>query len=198
MVEEERRYFSLHENEIVAVLGQPTDLAQVCPQSEHPIRTTINRGTHRITWEAGCTLETHDFSLSAASMPVGQRKVSGWQIFQDATNIKDYFVNKTYPSILPPLLPLNYDKLPIPPAIQWTNPSYLALWITIICIIILAIGIILWRIKYPARSANRGQKSHSKEEQSENHASHLSLSVIEDSTAADPPAAAVQTYSFRE
>lgn len=165
LVEEERRYFSMMENEIVAVLGKSTPFAQICPKAERPLTTQLPRGTHRITWTGGCTLETHDFSISTATMPMGHRKVDGWQIYRGKLDITDFFKNRTFPSILPPLIPLDYNRMDRPPAIQWTNPS---LWPLIILLSIIifaaALAFVLWRFVHPpARSVNRGQESHPQE-----------------------------------
>ena len=65
-------------------------------------------------------------------------------------DLTDYFLNKTYPSALPPLIPLNIERLPPPSTIVWHHDIGI---LSIIIWIILAIFtcVLLWRV-YSARA----------------------------------------------
>ena len=142
-VEKKKRFFSLMENEIVAVFERPALVSQTCPNDELPQRATLARGTHRLQWRPGCRLETPFFSINAAHMPVGRRQVRGWHIPQGALDLIEYFQNVTFPSVLPPLIPLNLELLPTPPFIQWHHrPPVIA--ITLFIIIAILACLIIW------------------------------------------------------
>lgn len=161
-VEEEKRYFSLNENEIIAVFHGPTDIAEVCPDDPGPRRATLARGTHRIQWGAGCRLDTTLFSIAAAQMPVGYRQVESWHIPKGAVNLVQYFNNRTYPQKLPSLIPLDSNRLSMPPVITWTNHQHVGPILALCSIIIIIIKTVLlcwyfWR-KYRARSTSGGHE----------------------------------------
>ena len=153
IVEEEQKCFSLAENEIVTVLEKSTLFAQLCPDSEQPKRVTISRGTHRIQWQPGCRLETHHFTINAALMPLGHRQVAGWYVPRGAIDLVKYFSNRTYPSALPPLIPLNMNLIERPPLIHWISdidiPSIITWVVVLIVSSIISITLIRkYKLKY--------------------------------------------------
>ena len=85
IVAEEKRCFSLTENEVVIVLDESIFIAQHCPNSELAKRVTLASGTYHVQWSARCMIETKDFSITAALMPVGHHTVQGWKIPRGAT-----------------------------------------------------------------------------------------------------------------
>lgn len=146
-VSEEQRCFSLAENELVVVLGNRSTISQVCPNEERPLRTNVERGTYRIQWQPGCRLETPSFHITAALMPIGHRLVAGWYVPQGAIDLVSHFANGTYPSALPPLIPLNFDMIPMPPAIAWLDgidPLVIGTW-TVFVLVVVGICVLLYR-----------------------------------------------------
>ena len=213
VVEEEKRAFSLLENEVVVVLGRTTLIAQVCPNSELPQRATLARGTHRIQWKPGCRLETKDFSITAALMPVGHRTVKGWHIPHGAINLIDYFTNRTYPSALPPLIPLNIDLLPVPPAIHWTSHLNVKSIVILVAIFITSslLAVLLWKfLKEPQPSASAEEPPPCARSDDREHCArsddreHNSLHSNQENNDSNPDTAATLTvvplgpYSFKE
>ena len=146
-VEEEQRVFHLTENEVVTMFNEPTLITEHCPSSDQPQRATQARGTYRIKWKAGCRLQTPDFSITAAVMPVGHRTVIDWHVPNGAINLVGYFKNRTYTNLIPPIIPLNLDTLPLPPVIYWPNQVDIFSIITwvVVAVLALCVGLLLWR-----------------------------------------------------
>ncbi|MCP3891556.1 MAG: hypothetical protein GY702_22225, partial [Desulfobulbaceae bacterium] len=138
------------ENEVVLVVDKPTLISQLCSTSGQPNRADLVRGTYRIQWEPGCRLETKDFSINAALMPVGHRTVKSWHVPSGALNLVDYFSNKTYPSDLPPLIPLDVESLPVPPVIHWYHKLDITIIITwvVIAILVSLLVLFMWNSSY--------------------------------------------------
>lgn len=143
-VEGERRPYHLAENELVVLFGETTLITEQCPSSDERQRVSLTRGTYRIQWRAGCRLQTPEFTITAAQMPVGHRTVNSWHIPSGAIDLVNYLQERTYPSILPPLLPMNLDSLPIPDKIYWYKDTFTVItWVTVSVLAVL-VGVLLW------------------------------------------------------
>ena len=119
-------YIPLAENEIVTLLHEHTSFTQCCPQTRQSEHETITHGLYCIQWNAGCQMETADFFISGVDITVGHRKVEGWTLPQDAIDLIEHFKWNSYPTVLPPIIPLDLNLLPRPTFVHWAaGISYL-------------------------------------------------------------------------
>ena len=95
---------------------------------------TLKRGAYRIQWNSGCQLVSKDYQITSVSMPVGHRNIDGWTVPQSAVDLIKHFQLNSYPTVLPPIIPLDLTRLPHPADIHWTDTHHLStliLWLVI-------------------------------------------------------------------
>ena len=185
-VQQEKKIFSLSENELVILVKNSTTFSQLCPNEEQRMQLSLPRGTHWVKWKAGCSLETASFSITAAQMPIGHRVVRNWHTPLNKFKLANYFRQKTYPTLLPRIIPLDLQKLPVPPLIKWYHRHDITstvLWVIIAVFSISIISLIAWQsrciTKYCCGCKKQDVKDISKDQVDSNHVESDSIYIDE-------------------
>ena len=111
---------------------------QTCDPSTWPLPHSMECRVH--DWNQGL-LHYSSANASWTSHSGGMDDTSG------TINLFDYFANRTYPRLLPPVVTLNLDLLPAPSIIHWNTKLDIATIITWVVVFIIAVFVILllWR-----------------------------------------------------
>ncbi|MCP3679260.1 MAG: hypothetical protein GY782_02940 [Gammaproteobacteria bacterium] len=137
----DQTWYPLGIGEVIIVLTETTTLTEDCTHMDNEKsslhKITLEKGTHRIRWHSGCQLSSSTESLTAVRTPRSHRIVESWLIPQGAINLVRYFANKTYPSVLPPVVPMDMEPLPTVQSLVWDDGLLDGSTVLIVCIVIM-------------------------------------------------------------
>ena len=137
-------WYALQEGKVVIVLSQPTEITEECSAEGHQSSiksVTLQKGTYHISWAPGCRLFSKEYAITRAKVSSKQVVVDSWIVPQGAINLMEFFANKTYPSMLPPIVPLSMDPIDAPDKIVWKQGPWsvqrIIMWIilTALCVL---------------------------------------------------------------
>ena len=114
-------WFPVSTGEVIVVAAATVQLQQTCEAGGQGGQVTIGRGTHQVRWHAGCRLSSETHSLTSVRITAATRQVNPWTVPMGAVDLVAYFRNRTYPSVLPPIVPLNLAPLADPGNIYWSD-----------------------------------------------------------------------------
>jgi len=114
-------WFPAGTGEVIVMTAAAVQLQQTCEAGGKGGQMSIGRGTHQVRWHAGCRLSSETHSITSVKITAATRSVNPWTVPLGAIDLVAYFQNRTYPSVLPPIVPLNLAPLADPGSVYWSD-----------------------------------------------------------------------------